>query len=244
MTIFASLRRVQAGSLAVKVAAVAVAAFGLAGCEHMDSAPSHSAGWTLLDPSQRHPIMVGQKNHAMNVHVGRHQHGLSSSQRAQVYNFLDKYRAIDGGNSKVVISVPAGAANEVAAMRAVADIRPLLTEQGFTDASVSIEPYHADGGQAPIKVSYTRYHAEAPECGQWPDDMAKTKRNLNYQNFGCAQQRNLANMVANPADLLGPRTMSPSNGDRRDVVYEKYIKGEPSHSNRSSDERATRGGSF
>lgn len=240
MTIFASLRRVQATSLTVKAVAVAVFSLALAGCEHLDEKPSHSAGWTLLDPTQRHPILVSQQRQGMNVHVGRNQHGLSSTQRAQIYSFLEKYRSMDGGNSRVVISVPAGSANEVSAMRAVADMRPMLEEHGFGETAVSIEPYHADGGHAPIKVGYMRYNAEAPECGRWPDDLSRTSRNHNYHNFGCAQQRNLANMVANPADLVSPRTMTPSIGARRDTVYEKYIKGEPTGATRSSDERSTR----
>jgi pilus assembly protein CpaD len=33
-------------------------------------------------------------------------------------------------------------------------------------------------------------------------------------------------MVANPADLLGPRTMTPRDSTRRDVAYGKYINGE------------------
>jgi pilus assembly protein CpaD len=240
MTIFASLRRVQATSMTVKAVTVAVFSLALAGCEHFDDKPSHSAGWTLLDPTQRHPILVSEQRQGMNVHVGRHQHGLSSTQRAQIYSFLEKYRAMDGGNSKVVISVPAGSANEVSAMRAVADMRPMLAEHGFTETSVSIEPYQADGGQAPIKVGYMRYHAEAPECGRWPNDVSRTSRNLNHHNFGCSQQRNLANMIANPADLVSPRTMTPSIGARRDVVYEKYIAGQSTGAGRSGDERATR----
>jgi pilus assembly protein CpaD len=240
MTAFASLRRARAISLA----AVTLASAALAGCEHFDSKPSHSAGWTLIEPSQRHPILVSQQQHNINLQVGRNQNGLTSGQRAQFYSFIEKYRSMDGGNSKVVISVPAGAANEVAAMRAVADMRPMLSEHGFSDASVSIEPYHADGGHAPIKVSYARYHAEAPECGRWPDNIGRTERNQNYHNFGCAQQRNIANMIANPSDLLAPRTMSPSIGDRRDVVYEKYIKGQPTGAGRDGDERASRGGTF
>lgn len=244
MNTIASLRRAQSRSLSLKAVGLLAAALALSGCEHFDAAPSHSAGWTLLDPTQRHPIMVSQQRQGMNISVSRHQHGLTAGQRAQFYSFLEKYRSADSGNSRVVISVPAGTANEVAAMRAVADMRPMLSEQGFSDTAVSIEPYHADGGQAPIKVSYMRFHAEAPECGRWPDNLTRTARNQNYHNFGCTQQRNLANMIANPADLVGPRTETPRNSDRRDVVYEKYIAGAPTGANRSGEERASRGGAF
>ena len=58
--------------------------------------------------------------------------------------------------------------------------------------------------QRPIRLSYLRYVAEAPECGQWPTNLAEDYRNLPYPNLGCAQQHNLAAQIANPADLLGP----------------------------------------
>jgi len=45
--------------------------------------------------------------------------------------------------------------------------------------------------------------------------------------MGCAGQRNLAGMVANPADLLGPRTMTSRDSNRRDDMYAKYVKGAP-----------------
>ena len=42
--------------------------------------------------------------------------------------------------------------------------------------------------------------------------------NRNYQNFGCATQSNLAAIVANPSDLLGPRGESEIDATRRDQV--------------------------
>ena len=33
-------------------------------------------------------------------------------------------------------------------------------------------------------------------------------------------------MVANPADLLGPRTMTERSADRRNVAFDKYVRGE------------------
>lgn len=222
-------------------AAVAIGALSLAGCEHLDDRPSHSAGWSLLEPSQRHPIMVSQQPNSVALRIARGSNGLAPSQRAELYSFLTRYRAQDGGNSKIVISVPAGSANEVSAMHAVADMRPMLAEQGFSDSSITVEPYHSDGqAQPPIRVSYLRYVAEGPECGRWPDNLAETKRNLNYHNFGCAQQRNLAAQIANPADLLGPRTMDPASADRREVKYDKWVKGESSGAARNGDERAAK----
>jgi pilus assembly protein CpaD len=216
----------------------ALFALALTGCESLDKGPEHHAGWTLLEPTQRHPILVTQKPSNLNLRVARGQHGLSSSQRADLYAFLTKYRSERSNASRVVVSVPAGSANEMSAMHAVADMRPMLAELGFSEASMSIEPYHAEGDpQPPIRVSYLQSKAEAPECGRHPENLAHTARNINFHNFGCSQQRNLAHMIANPADLVTPRAMSPSNADRRDDVYEKYIKGAQTSAARSNDER-------
>ena len=61
--------------------------------------------------------------------------------------------------------------------------------------------------------------------------------NLDYPNFGCATQQNLAAMVANPADLLGPRSQTPRIGDRRDEHWSKYVKGESTGAQKSGDEK-------
>ena len=67
--------------------------------------------------------------------------------------------------------------------------------------------------------------------------LPRTTRNLPYPNFGCAQQRNLAALIANPADLLGPRTMEPADPERRAVVFDKYRQGEATGAEKSQDER-------
>ena len=46
-----------------------------------------------------------------------------------------------------------------------------------------------------------------------------------YANFGCAQQSNIAAMVADPEDLLRPRRMTRADAMRRSVVFDKYRQG-------------------
>ena len=84
-------------------------------------------------------------------------------------------------------------------MYAVGQIRQILSDNGFPEASIAVEGYHAEGRDAPIRVSYLRYVAEAPICGAWPTNLADQRDNGNYPNFGCANQRNLAVMVSNPS---------------------------------------------
>jgi pilus assembly protein CpaD len=224
----------------IKLVAAAYMTVGLMGCEMGAEERGRVAATTLLQPTERHPILVSQQPSTLSLRVPRGSSGLTAQQRSQLAQFFDKYRAIDAGNSKIVVSVPSGSPNEVAAMRAVADMRDILSDSGFSDTSVSVEPYHNDAEpQPPVRVQYLRYIAEGPECGRWTDNLAESPQNLAYQNFGCAQQKNLASMIANPADLLGPRTMSPSSADRRAIILDKYTKGEITSAARSSDEKAS-----
>jgi pilus assembly protein CpaD len=217
---------------------ISLLALTLTGCKTLDDEPgAHVAGWTLIDPSQRHPIMVSQQPSTMNVRVARGSQGLTPAQKGQVATFLERYRAADAGNSKLVIAVPSGSPNEGAAVRAVGDIRQLITSYGFSEANVVIEPYRDRDGGAPVRLSYLRYVAEGPECGRWTSNLAEDPRNLPYPNFGCAQQRNLAAQIANPADLLGPRTMEPADAERRSVVFDRYRQGRPTGAEKSQDER-------
>lgn len=217
--------------------ALAVVATGLAGCEHDVSQPQ-VAGWSLVDPTQRHPITVSQQPQTMQVHVSPSARGLNPRQRAEVLEFADRSRASDAGNSRLIIQVPSGGYNEIAAMQAVGEIRQILGDNGFAESSIAVEAYHAgDSSHAPVRVSYLRYVAEPPVCGYWPTNLADQRDNANYPNFGCANQHNLAVMVANPADLLGPRTESDRPSERRDEVWGKYVIGKPSGTERTQDER-------
>jgi len=75
-------------------------------------------------------------------------------------------------------------------------------------------------------IIVTKSGAYAKDCGNWPKDLTETARNEQYENFGCAQQNNLAAMVANPKDLERPRKQSPADATRRSNVIDKYREGE------------------
>lgn len=219
------------------VVLVSAAALLVAACRPGEEGPK-VAGWSIADPASRHPIVVSQKPSNLSVRVARGSHGLSPHQRAQLAEFLGQYRGADASNSKLVISAPSGAPNEVASMQAVAEIRHMVREAGFDETAVTVEAYHEEKDPQPaIRVSYMRYIAEAPECGRWPTNLANEPNNLPYPNLGCATQRNFANQVANPADLLGPRGRTPAASERRMVVWDKYIKGDSTISQKQSDEK-------
>jgi pilus assembly protein CpaD len=217
-------------------ALAAVMALGLSGCKTLEEPGNHYAGHTLIDPKEVHPILVSQEPATMSLTVAPGSRGLTPGQQAQVEDFLRHFRAADAGNSKLVIAVPNGGPNEVSAMRAAGQLNGLVKEAGFAENAIEVRPYPAGRGNAPIRFSYMRYVAQAPHCGEWPTNLAQENRNLNYHNFGCAQQRNLAAMVANPADLVTPRSMDPADAERRALVFDKYRQGKSPASEKGSDD--------
>ena len=154
---------------ATRLMLVSLVAVALFGCQAREETGAHVAGWTLVDASQRHPILVSQQPATLSIRVASGAHGLSDGQAAQVSDFLARYRSKDSGNSKLVIAVPSGSPNESAAMRAVGDMREMISDFGFSESTVAMQPYN--GGRdpgAPIRLAYLRYVAEAPNAGIGP----------------------------------------------------------------------------
>lgn len=224
---------------AMRIAVAAAVTLPLAACRPGDEPDSHIAGWALIDPAQRHPIIVSQQPANLTLRVSRGSAGLTPQQRASVIDFVSRYRGGDSRSGRLSIGVPSGSPNEVAAMHAVADLRDLVRDYGVDETQITIHPYPASGdGGAPIRVSYSRFVAQGPTCSQWPTNLGEDSRNLPAPDLGCSNQRNLAAQIANPADLVAPRTMTARPGERRDQNWEKWIKGESTVSEKKSDEKA------
>ena len=226
-----------AASATKLIGVVCLVGIAVAGCRHADPG-TRVAGWTLLDPAERHPIMVSQAPKTLSLDVPNGSYGLSHQQRSELVSFYRQYRAVDAGNSRLVISAPSGSANESAAMAAVRDVRHILADQGLGDPNMIVEGYYADQhAEPPLRISYMSYVAEAPTCGYWPTNASDQRDNDNYADFGCSTQRNFASQVANPGDLLGPRTMTQRSQHRRDAVWNKYTGGETTGAEKSDEER-------
>jgi pilus assembly protein CpaD len=76
----------------------------------------------------------------------------------------------------------------------------------------------------------------APDCETAWNDMARARPNQTWPRFGCATANNLANMVADPRDLVAPRTMDAPDSGRRQTVLDNYRQGENTASQRSDRE--------
>ncbi len=169
-----------------------------------------------------------ERDHTIEIFVGVNRGGLTPAQRADVLAFAHVWkREATGG---VVIDVPAGTANERAAVASLHEIQSILDAAGVPASGTVVRPYRpSDPARlATIRLNYPRIGAQAGPCGLWPNDLGPSeweihKENRPYWNLGCATQRNLAAMVDNPADLVQPRGETPVYSARRSVVLDQAI---------------------
>jgi pilus assembly protein CpaD len=182
------------------------------------------------DYRNRHPIVIAERPTSIDLLIGTGRGGLTASQRAQVAAFGSSWRR--EGNGYLQVRVPAGTRNETAAKATVREITSVLNSVGVPPKAIAVRPYRPEKvfDVAPIKLAFPVMRAEVKNCGMWPDDLGPTAdpkywQNEPYSNFGCATQRNLAAMVADPADLLQPRAETPASAARRQTVMDKYRQG-------------------
>jgi pilus assembly protein CpaD len=201
-------------------------AIALSGC--VDS-PSQRLDYAN-DYRQRHPITLQEGERTVEVFIGRNRGGLSPVQRADVLAFAQIWKR--EANSGIIVDIPQGGPTDRAAADTMREIHSIFAASGVPRNAVVVRPYRPQtAALTSIKLNYSKLMADAGPCGQWPQDLGVSTgsnytENKPYWNFGCATQRNLANMVDNPADLVQPRGDGPAYNARRTVVMDKYRKGD------------------
>ncbi len=217
---------VPARRLAATAGAVAIAV-ALAGCQWNRTTHEHTGS---MPPTyqERHPITVGYQPVDLIVHADPHIGGLSAEDRTAVAGLARQYR--NTGNGAIHLQAPSGGKYESAAHKGAAQIRQILRREGVDPSILAVHTYRAEDGydSAPMKLVFYRYAANAGPCGDWPKDVSDNHQNVEWYNHGCAQQRNLAAMLEDPRDIVGPRGHGPRDAERRVTVQEKYREGQDS----------------
>jgi pilus assembly protein CpaD len=196
------------------------------------------------DYRQRHPIAVQEADTSIVVFVGQGRGGLSAAQRADVLGLARNW--VREGTGAIVVDVPVDTPNARAAADSFREIQATLAAGGVPSRGIKQHRYRPDDPRtlATIRLSYPKIAAVAGPCGLWPDDLGPSvlnrgySENRPYHNFGCANQRNLAAMIDNPADLEQPRPESPAYTARRSEAFERYRKGTTTTTNYPEADKA------
>lgn len=201
-----------------------MAAMMVAGCSSYNK--DHViVGSVSTDYRTTHPIIVSDNEVYEDLALSANTRKLSLRDRNVVRDFAFRFKR--SGARSVRIVIPVGSRNERAARRVLPQISHELSLAGIRKSQIGTTGYQASGhgDAASVRLVYSAMTAAvASQCGVWDDDLGRSPENKNYRNFGCATQNNLASMVANPADLLGPRGESEIDATRRDKVISDWRK--------------------
>jgi pilus assembly protein CpaD len=183
-----------------------------------------------LDGARNHPIMVEPSYRDLKVGYGAD--GMSPQDAAKFDAFVADYRV--HGNGSIAISVPSGAGSRAA----ISFFGERAALSGISRDRILVTTREAGNADPRVDVSYIAYTAHAQPCGDWSENESYTVENHTSANFGCAVQHNIAAMVADPRDLMGPGAMGPVSSNRRALVMEHYEKGEVTGATKGPDQSA------
>ncbi len=191
-------------------------------------------GTTIKEDGEvNHPIAVEPNYREIKVQFAGGADGLSTDDAVRFDNFLDDYRT--HGNGSLGISVPGGPP----AHAAIIFFAERAAATGIPRDKILVSTHDVMNNDFRVDVSYIAYTAHAETCGKdWSENLAFTADNLTPKNFGCSVQHNVAAMVADPRDLLGPRGMTPVDTTRRATVLDHYEKGEVTQAEKRTVDKA------
>jgi pilus assembly protein CpaD len=180
------------------------------------------------DGARNHPITVEPHFRELKVQFAGGADGMTADDAAKFDAFLADYRV--HGNGSLGISV----ANGAPANAAITFFAERAAATGISRDKILVSTHDAANGDYRVDVSYISYSASTESCGDWSENEAFTADNLTPKNFGCSVQHNIAAMVADPRDLMGPTRQGEVDTARRGTVVDLYEKGQPSQAIKKS----------
>jgi pilus assembly protein CpaD len=193
-------------------------------------------GGSLAEPTHRmHPVKVAESVERLELYA--RPDGLELSQRDEfaVSTFLEAYAA--QGSGPIYINRPASATHTQGIQQTDALIDRLMSRNGIRPGSAQSGTYYSrPGDPAPVVISYRTLRAVSQDCASL-GDLTVTHRNGVTPEFGCFASANLAAMITDPRQLIEPYAMQAPNAQRRQVVYDRYIEGTSTASERPDGQK-------
>jgi pilus assembly protein CpaD len=196
-------------------ASAALAALCLAACSN----PVANGADMAFDINTRFPVTVQPQMMTLRVSYDGGSANFNQNTSDEIARFAEDY--LDHGSGAIAVSAPTRLRD------APDDVADRLVELGVPRDRILLGNQDEPGNPDSVKLTYIRYTARAPACGDFSTNQSNTASNSASPNFGCATQHNIAAQVADPRDLISPRTLTPDDAQRRLDVLTKYRKGEP-----------------
>lgn len=197
------------------------------------SAPSEYLQGSALS---RNDLGVTKRTEFLEVAIDPSAAELTEDARARIRSFVGVYA--QKGHGPLVMSLPEASANPQLAVTAVAESRAIAWEKGIEFDEISGTTHGAGSTTSqPLIIAFQVYDAVPPDCASKASvDFSDVSSNNNLPTLGCSVRTNLAAMIADPADLLGDRPLDSTDMARREIILEKFRKGEATTAERSAQE--------
>jgi len=198
----------------IGICAVFVVAAVLAGCGPYVAQP---------DYRKQFPLEVELKTFAAAVHLGA-DGGTNARDLSRVDVLVREY--LRRSRSPLMIATSPGD-GEAKATERTFYLRERLVALGVRPSNILLQP-----GKAPVKgadvviLSFQGYEIKVPECGVWIGEAGFNPTQLPHTNRGCAYQRNIGLMLADPGVLIKPNALSSIDAQYTDLILKKYRTGE------------------
>jgi pilus assembly protein CpaD len=185
------------------------------------------------DGAANHPIVVEPSFRDIKVQYAGGADGMTTNDAVKFDGFIADYRT--RGSGSLGISVPDGPASRAA----IGFFAERAAASGISRDKILVSTHDVANGDYKVDVSYISYSASTDSCGDWSENLAFTAENQTPKNFGCAVQHNIAAMVADPRDLLGPREAGPNDATRNQTIMDLYEQGKPSAATKHTVDMST-----
>lgn len=173
-----------------------------------------TAGIRTTDADRLHPIGAEARREALDLPPGGGVGQAQSENYFVVTRFVRQYLRDGRGPLEIRVSGRDGE-------RTRSFVGAILRENRIAPERVRFAE-RIDGKSGAL-LSFSRIAAVAPlSCDDWSEDITRRVEQGVYANFGCASQRNLANMVADPTDIVAPSVADAPTGDRAQATYRAY----------------------
>lgn len=200
----------------LRMIAVAIVAASVAACNSDNPAN--------YDYRLRHPLVVQRAETVVSVSASSDGSQLRSDDILRLRDFAQGF--LESGEGKVEI-VLWGNKGDSRTRDFAAALVASLAQSGLGTEQIQVRNVDAEG-QVTSLLRFSGYVVRLPDCGRGRSDENPGFLNADSSNFGCAQQRNIGLMIANPRDLIRMRDGdSGRDGNRSVDVINKYRLGQP-----------------
>ena len=176
------------------------------------------------DPHARHPTTVEQKTARLDIgplYAGKP----TNADQQRIDEFLAAYHG--QGAAPLEVTVSGRSADDPAAREHALQLANALMERGVPAEEINLY-VQQDAAAGVSHMAFPIYTVSPEECGYWDKPFDSDYENGVSDNFGCAVQRNIDVMAANPRDLAYPQKMTPGrSGARAYYVIDNYQRGQP-----------------